>query len=191
MSLSETGGPIGSKKDNFLNWETIHWSNYWDPSNSGGNDDSGEIRAGSELWTNVDIDMPDQYVLAIHAIRVHLSDPVEDQGSDTREIDLFVYNEEILNDIGGFGSRVSEDDYFYGYSSQYRQDPTNGVGVSEQGSAPYVEFPLPILNARGEISVLQVGTTGAAGSGEAAVELYYDIIPVETTERYLELLLKR
>lgn len=182
---STDGDELGTKRDSFLNWETILWANRWDPS-TGSADLQGEIRNNSEHWTNPDIELPDQHVLAILGFWTHFSDPVEDTDA-TNEADLFVYNSEITEGINGYGSRVKRDDHIYGCTIQQ-----NGTaGMAEVSGPMYVDFARPILNADGNLSVLHVGDSGASDHGELNVEMNYDIIPVDSTEKYLELLLKR
>lgn len=190
MSISGTSGDLGTKKDSFQNWETVSMAAYWDPSNTGGNPDSGNI-VSNQLFTDTEIDLPDQHVMAIHGFRTHISDPVEaDNGPN--EVDLFIFNDIIdQKPLNGFNNRTTHSEYIYGFSTQFHRNSTNGVGVSQQGGPFFVDFPLPVLNPDGEVTVQQVGTTVDAGMGEATVQMLYDIIPVDSTEKYLELLLKR
>jgi len=190
MSVTGRGGSnIGAPNDDFMNWETIHWATYWDPSQPGDpGDDTGTI-IDNQLLTNVDIDVPDQHVIAIHGFRFWLSDPIEQSGGSNAEVDMFIFDEELQDPVDGWNNRVDFDPMAQ-FSTQYLNDKSNGVGNGLWGTDPNQEYVPPILHADGKFAVQQVGTTIGAGTGETAVQMLYDFVPVEDQQRYLELLLR-
>lgn len=183
---------MGTKTDNFLNWETLYWANQWDTQNGpiDGGDTSGDVDANNNVTDSSDIELPDQHVMAVHGFEVDIGDPADNSHSAGDKLDLWFYNEQEDDPQGWFRRMQAGDEPLFHYSIQVGSVDGSGDPAEVHGTNETWRPPLPLLNPDGEVGVIHSGS--ASGSaGEVAVTMYYDVVPINDTERYLELLLKR
>jgi hypothetical protein len=173
MSVSRGGGSGVSSIDG-LNWATV--------AEADANTD------GDGVLYRVSEDLPDKHVMAVHAIRASLSDVHDGQAG---QIEIWVYaDSDMALPTGTWVDRVENSDDFLWHSNlgTVREDTATYIGNTP--FSDQTQFPLPVLRADGGLTVVQSGTSESPGNMEWELTVLYDVVPAESTDDYLEMLLK-
>jgi hypothetical protein len=173
MSVSR-GGESGVSSIDGLNWATVA--------------EADADTTGEGILYRISEDLPDKHVMAVHAVRASLSDLYDGQ---TGQIELWLYADgDMTKPTGTWVDRVVNSDDFLWHTNlgNAREDTATHVGNTPFSDE--TEFPLPVLRADGGLTVVQSGTSASAGNMEWQLSVMYDVVPAESTDDYLEMLLK-
>lgn len=174
MSVSRGGGSGVTSADG-LNWATV-------------GDTTADTGGNGNLY-RTDVDLPDKHVMALHAIRFSLSDIYDQQEG---QAEVWVYNDDDDPNIaGGWGGRALQNSDLIWHANIGSTRDAAGNVLGNQVQEAQTTFPLPVLNGNGEITVNQSGTNPSGGDLEWIVHFYYDVVPAQDTDAYLELLLRQ
>jgi len=172
MSVSRGGDGVSTTDG--LNWATV-------ADQTADTDGTGKIY-------NVDVDLPDQHVMALHAIRVTMSDRYDAQEGQG---EWWVYADDDAPAQNSWIARAENADDLIFHSNLGWTATGAGGNNGNAILIDSVDFPLPVLRGSGELVVNQSGTNPSGGDLEWVMHFYYDVVPAESTDAYLELLLKQ
>ena len=171
MSVSRGGGVTSLEG---LNWTTVA--------------EATADTTGDGLLYRISEDLPDKHVMAVHAVRATLSDVHDGQAG---QLELWLYaDSDMPLPNGTWVDRVVNSDDFLWHTDLGTVREDTGSYIGNTPFSDQTEFPMPVLRADGGLTVVQSGTSEAPDNMEWEMTIFYDIVAAESTDDYLEMLLK-